>query len=145
MHFRYLPSSILLLAFLSMTALVTAPTANAQEVASKSEVNALIEELGHENYARRVLAKEKLQRLGLEAFDQLHTAKFHPDSEVVSAARYLISSLMVSWSKESDPAPVREALSEYGGQEPSERESRIKLLANLPDRQGLEALVRLTR
>ena len=52
---------------------------------------------------------------------------------------------MVSWSKESDPVRVREALSEYGGQDPSERASRIELIARLPDRQGLEALIRLVR
>ena len=56
----------------------------------------------------------------------------------------LVSSLLVSWSKESDPPEVRDALDEYGGQTEDDRSSRIKLLAELPARKGLAALVRLT-
>ena len=117
-----------------------------QEIdASTTNIKLLIEQLGHDRYAIRSRAIEKLQQLGLEAFDELHKAQYHEDNEIVSASRFLISSLMVSWSKESDPVRVREALSEYGGQDPSERASRIELIARLPDRQGLEALIRLVR
>ena len=113
--------------------------------APAEDIQQLIAQLGDDRYVIRVRAKEKLQQLGLEAFDELRQAKEHDDSEIAVAAHYLISSLLVSWSKESDPAPVREALSEYGAQDPSERESRIGMLAKLSDRQGLEALVRLVR
>ncbi len=108
-------------------------------------VDELIERLGSPNYATRLRAKELLQRLELEAFDALHKAQYHPDSEIAMSARHLVSSLLVSWSKETDPAAVRDALEEYGAQNEAERGSRMELLSELPDRQGLEALVRLAR
>jgi tetratricopeptide (TPR) repeat protein len=110
---------------------------------SSAEVAELIEQLGSDSYATRVRAKEMLQRIGLEAFDQLHLAQFHPDSEIAMTARFLISSLLVSWSKESDPAEVRDTLLEYGALGESERSSRIDLLAEFPNRVGLPALVRI--
>jgi tetratricopeptide (TPR) repeat protein len=104
----------------------------------------LIEQLGDESYATRMRARESLQRIGLEAFDQLRLAQFHSDSEIAMSAKFLISSLMVSWSKESDPEEVRETLLEYGGCSESERSSRIDRLAEFPQRIGLPALVRIT-
>ena len=106
-------------------------------VRSSSEVTALIEQLGADSYATRLRAKESLQRIGLEAFDQLHEAQFHPDSEIAMSARFLISSLLVSWSKESDPPEVRDTLLEYGACSESERSSRIDRLAEFPNRIGL--------
>ena len=110
-----------------------------------SEVGRLIERLGSDSYATRIRARDKLQRLGLEAFDELHAAQYHEDSEIAAAARFLVSSLLVSWSKETDPVEVRDALNEYGAQDFNERSSRIELLAELPGRKGIDALVRLTR
>lgn len=109
------------------------------------DVPALIEQLGHRSYAARVRARDTLERLGLQAFDDLHAAQFHADSEIAMTARYLVSSLLVSWSTEADPPAVREALNEYGAQSETERKARIDRLAELPDRQGLPALVRLAR
>ena len=83
--------------------------------------------------------------MGLEAFDELHAAQYHADSEIATAARHLVSSLMVSWSKPTDPPEVRDALSEYGAQNENERANRMELIAGLPNRKGLEALTRLTR
>jgi tetratricopeptide (TPR) repeat protein len=110
-----------------------------------SEVGRLIEQLGADSYATRIRARESLQRMGLEAFDELHVAQFHPDNEISMSARYLVSSLLVSWSKESDPPEIRDALMEYGAQDESERSSRIDRLAEFPQRKGLAALVRLAR
>lgn len=121
------------------------PAPDAAGSPSNVEIGELIERLGSESYATRLRAREKLQRMGLEAFDELHMAQFHPDNEIALAANHLVSSLQVSWSKETDPPAVREALDEYGAQNESERTSRIEMLAELPERQGLEALVRLTR
>lgn len=128
-------------------AIVIGPiVADSQEsYGQKNEVTELIEQLGADSYATRVRAMERLQRIGLEAFDELHLAQFHPDIEIEMTARYLVSSLQVSWSKETDPSEVREALHEYGAQDENERTSRIELLAEFPDRKGLPALVRLTR
>ncbi|MCG8652579.1 MAG: hypothetical protein MI861_22250 [Pirellulales bacterium] len=110
-----------------------------------SQVAQLIEKLGSPSYATRLRAHEKLQRMGLEAFDQLHAAQFHTDSEIAMASRHLVSSLLVSWSKETDPAEVREILHEYGTQNEDERGSRIEMLSELSDRKGMVALVRLAR
>ena len=111
---------------------------------SSAEVAELIEQLGDESYATRMRAREALQRIGLEAFDQLRLAQFHSDSEIAMSAKFLISSLMVSWSKESDPEEVRDTLLEYGACSESERSSRIDRLAEFPQRMGLPALVRIT-
>ncbi|WP_442509788.1 tetratricopeptide repeat protein [Novipirellula sp. SH528] len=105
----------------------------------------MIDKLGSESYATRVRAREALAHLGLQAFDELHLAQYHPDSEIAMTARHLVSSLLVSWSKPSDSDEVREILHEYGAQSVEERQSRIERLSELPDREGLGALVRLTR
>jgi len=111
----------------------------------EADVGALIEQLGHPSYAMRVRARESLERMGLQAFDDLHEAQYHPDSEIAMTARYLVGSLMVSWSTDTDPPAVREALDEYGAQTDAERQNRMDRLAELPGRQGLAALARLVR
>ncbi|WP_052031667.1 tetratricopeptide repeat protein [Novipirellula maiorica] len=121
------------------------PSQTSQTGSSESAVNRLIEQLGSETYATRVRARESLARLGLQAFDELHLAQYHPDNEIAMTARHLVSSLLVSWSKPSDSDEVRDILHEYGAQSVDERRSRIVRLSELPERAGLQALVRLTR
>ncbi len=135
-----------LVALLTLSTWMGGNPAQANDTKAKqSDVGRLIEQLGDDSYATRVRAKETLQRMGLEAFDELHLAQFHADNEISMSARFLVSSLLVSWSKESDPPEVREALMEYGAQDESERGSRIDMLAEFPSRKGLAALVRLAR
>ena len=110
-----------------------------------ARIRELIEKLGSDSYATRVRAKNQLKRYGLEAFDALREAQDHSDSEILATARYLISSLQVSWSKETDPREVRELLFEYGAQTDADRLSRIQMLGRLPARAGSEALARLAR
>lgn len=116
-----------------------------EESGEQSEVSLLIDQLGDSSYATRIRAREKLQRMGLEAFDELHLAQFDPDNEIAMSARFLVSSLSVRWSKESDPPEVRETLMEYGSKNEAQRSSRIDMLAEFPSRKGLGALVRLAR
>lgn len=147
------PGTIFCLVFAS-TAL-PAPSINADETATAAEnqpqkstdqrIRELIEKLGSDSYATRIRARDQLKTYGLEAFDALREAQNHDDSEILSAARYLISSLQVSWSKDSDPKEVRDILSEYGAQTETERLGRIELLGRLPDQLGVEALTRLAR
>lgn len=108
-------------------------------------IRELIEKLGSDSYATRVRARNQLKTFGLEAFDALREAQNHDDSEILSAARYLISSLQVSWSKDTDPKEVQEILSEYGAQSETERLGRIELLGQLRDQMGIEPLARLAR
>ena len=139
-------SRTFLVALLSLSTLAGFHSAFASDRSGKqTKVGKLIQQLGSESYATRIRAKENLQRIGLEAFDELHLAQFDADNEISMAARYLVSSLLVSWSKESDPPEVREALMEYGAQNESERSNRIEMLAEFPSRKGLAALVRLCR
>ncbi|MGV3485724.1 MAG: tetratricopeptide repeat protein [Planctomycetaceae bacterium] len=126
------------------TARADAPGQPADPV-SVSEVGQWIEKLGDASYATRVRARDHLQRMGLQAFDELYAAQFHADSEIAMASRHLVSSLLVSWSTETDPEAVRDALDEYGAQTETERQNRMDRLAELPNRQGLAALCRLAR
>ncbi|KAA5546042.1 hypothetical protein FYK55_03825 [Roseiconus nitratireducens] len=109
------------------------------------EIQDWIEKLGSDSYATRMRARNQLKRFGLQAFDALREAQNHSDSEILSAARYLIGSLQVSWSEETDPKEVREILVEYGAQTDTERLARIQLLGRLPDRMGIAALARVAR
>jgi tetratricopeptide (TPR) repeat protein len=132
--------------WLMLTAIPATTTASGNSGGEmEANVEALIEQLGHPSYAARVRARESLERIGLQAFDYLHAAQSHPDGEIAMTARYLVSSLLVSWSTDSDPPAVRETLDEYGAQSESERQNRMDRLAELPARQGLAALTRLTR
>ena len=112
---------------------------------SSAAIKDLIQELGSDSYATRLSAREKLERLGLNALDELQKAESDLDYEIALAASYLSKSLAIIWSRETDPPQVREALNEYNGQNAAERESRIKMLAELPGRLGLSALIRITR
>ena len=145
----YLVAKSLAAILLGMTCLARCPVqAEDQPPAtppSGAAIAELIEKLGDDSYATRVRARNQLKRYGLEAFDALREAQDHSDSEILSAARYLISSLQVSWAKETDPKEVREILFEYGAQTDSERLGRIKLLGRLSDGMGMEALARVAR
>lgn len=111
----------------------------------EAELEKLIEGLGSPSYATRVRCREKLERMGLAAFDALHDAQNHVDHEIVMAAHQLVSSLSVSWAKDTDPPEVRAALDEYGSLSDDDRSSRIAMLAEFKDRVGLTALVRVAR
>ena len=140
------PFPTAVVSILAFAIVICMPSLLRAENSTKREVVAqLIEQLGAPSYATRLRAKEKLQRMGLEAFDQLQAARDHADNEISMSARYLVSSLLVSWSKESDPPEVREALTEYGARSPDDRAARIDMLAEFSNRGGLPALARLTR
>ncbi|QEF99338.1 Tetratricopeptide repeat protein [Stieleria maiorica] len=132
----------------SMASLEAADGAGGATETKKSTdqlIHELIEKLGSDSYATRIRARNQLKMYGLEAFDALREAQNHDDSEILSAARYLISSLQVSWSKDSDPKEVQEILSEYGAQNEADRLGRIELLGRLRDQMGVEPLARLAR
>lgn len=112
---------------------------------AERSVKELIEDLGSPSYNARRRAKQRLQLMGLEAFDALQRAQEESDNtEVIIAAEYLVASF-TRWALASDPRPVVELLSDYGSLTSAERVSRIELLAGLSDRQGLSALARLAR
>lgn len=120
-------------------------TASAEKSSTDELIRELINKLGSDSYATRIRARDRLRLFGLEAFDALREAQYHEDIEILAAARYLIGSLQVSWSKESDPKEVRSILLEYGAQSESDRLGRIEMLGQLPLRVSVEALARIVR
>lgn len=147
--------SFLVLGFSAATADQTKATTNTPEASGdtasvsspdrRRDIRQWIERLASDSYATRIRAKNHLQQLGLDAFDELHAAQHHADIEVEMACRYLVSSLMVSWGKESDPPAVKQTLHQYGSQSEVERGSRIVRLGQMDPPEPLSALVRLTR
>jgi tetratricopeptide (TPR) repeat protein len=119
--------------------------APAQSTGEEARVAKLIEQLGAGEFAAREKAQAELAKIGLEAFDALNDAQHHDDVEIALRARYLVRSMQVQWYQDSDPEAVIRALKAYGEQTETDRRSRIDLLKNLVDQQGLPALCRLAR
>ena len=111
----------------------------------EARVEQLIEQLGSESHATREIAQSELARMGVDAFDALYRAQTHDDIEVKWRVGYLLRSLHIQFTREDDPSEVKKILSGYEDFSVSERESRMDLLRQLPDGQGLEALCRLVR
>ncbi len=109
------------------------------------EVRRLVKALGSDSYATRVQARVKLQRMGLEAIDELRRATNHLDSEISLTAKSIVASYSIVWFTSDDPDVVYEALEGYGAEPIPEREARILMLAEFPERIGLPALVRIAR
>lgn len=130
---------ILIVGILVLSLPATTPRAHGDEI------DVLIEQLGDESYIVRSSAANRLQRIGLKAFDRLYQSQFRSEIEIAMTSRRLISNLMVNWSLPSDSKDVREALDQYGRQSDADRKNRIELLAGLPDRGGTVALARLVR
>ena len=123
----------------------TAPRAAVVKRADESQIAALIQQLGAEDFAVRERSQSELAQLGLEAFDALHAAQSHNDPEIQMRARYLVRSMSVRWFADSDPPEVVKLLRGYGDLPEGERRNRMESLAKLPDRQGTLALCRLAR
>ncbi len=125
--------------------------AQAQSVAvSKPAPNELrehialqIEKLGDTNYSSRIRAQGELQRVGVLALDQLHTASFHPDPQIASTARFIVQSQQFTWSWETDPVRVRQILANYSTE--SDKSIYIDQLNRLEHDEGFGALCRLAR
>ena len=87
---RYSTGCLLWLAILSV-----GQAAQAQQkvptVGEKLErrVAAWIEQLGDDNFNRRVYAQRRLQQLGLVAYDAIHRAQQHDDIEIAARASYM--------------------------------------------------------
>lgn len=108
-------------------------------------IAALIQDLAHPSYARRLRAKIELERMGLKALDAIRDASESTETEIAFAARFLMSSMLIDWARESDPEPVRELLRDYEEFNDTDRRSAMDRLSNLPDWQGLVPLTRLAR
>ncbi len=123
------------------------PTEEAERRQAKidARVKELIEQLGSTDFALREKAQRELTQIGLDAFDALQVAQFHPDLEVQLRARYLIGSADIAWMRDDDQPQVKAILKPYGKQNEHERKTSIELLGDLGNREGLAALCRLAR
>jgi tetratricopeptide (TPR) repeat protein len=115
----------------------------AAELAAK--IARLIAQLGDDDYATRQRAQEQLTEIGPDAFDALAEAQSHDDPEIVARSRYLLRSIRVEFTKESDPAPLRQQLKNYSALAPAQRLSVIQALAVVTDSAALGALCRIAR
>ncbi|MGE0761242.1 MAG: hypothetical protein AB7O38_29790, partial [Pirellulaceae bacterium] len=109
------------------------------------DVAQLIEQLGDPQYHTREKAQEELQRVGMEAFDALLAAQEHADVEIAMRSRYLVRSMSVEWTKDADPAEVKQLFRDYGNRDRDERATRAQHFAALPDAAGIDALCRIMR
>jgi tetratricopeptide (TPR) repeat protein len=109
----------------------------------RDHISQQIEKLGDANYSSRIRAQGELQRIGVLALDQLHTASFHPDPQIASTARFIVQSQQFTWSWETDPVKVRQILANYSAE--SDKSIYIDQLNRLEHDEGFGALCRLAR
>jgi tetratricopeptide (TPR) repeat protein len=122
------------------------PAASApQEAASRERIDKLVRELGDKDYYARQKAQNELARLGFEALEALDAATTNEDLEIASRAKYLLRLMRVEWAVSEDSVEVKNCLRNYESLDSRSRESRMEVLARLPDAKGTAALCRLVR
>ncbi len=109
------------------------------------QVAALIEQLGSNRYVERRAAEQALLDRGMQVFDQVDAATTSLDPEVATSCKYLLSQLTISWAHRDDPPAVKNYLSRYGSLEEQQRIAQANRLSQLPDGEGVAALVRIVR
>ncbi len=116
-----------------------------KQPASAEQIAKLVRQLGDKDYYVRQRAQDELARLGLDAIEALEAATTDDDAEVAARARYLLRLMRIEWTVESDPAEVKKCLHDYENLDARSRETRMRMLAGLPDANGVAALCRLVR
>ncbi len=124
---------------------LVACAADLSSEALADRVEQLIARLGDEEFAEREQAQGELLKIGPDAYDALQAAVDHEDIEIASRARYLVRLIRVDWTRESDPAHVKELLKGYDQQAEGARMQKIAELAKLPGDAGVPALCRIVR
>ncbi|QDT01025.1 tetratricopeptide repeat protein [Adhaeretor mobilis] len=140
--------SQLLFAALIAFALLLSPEellAQASTIPSTEELDALISQLGDDEYHVREAAEQQLLQLGHEAFDQLKQNERHRDLEIASRVSYILHKLQVDWLRDDDPTEVRRILARYNELNQEERRLRIEQLVALPEAAGAPAIARVAR
>ena len=96
-------------------------SANANTDSMAVRISQLIERLADPNYSSRINAQAELERIGVVALDQLHSASFHPDPQIAAIARYIVQSNQFTWAWETDTQSVRKILLNYGSSQHAEK------------------------
>lgn len=113
--------------------------------ADDAQIAKLIQQLGDSQYHAREKAQDELRRLGSAAFDALLAAQDHEDIEIAMRARYLVRSLPIAWTKDADPAELKQLFKNYSEQDRKERLTRAQHFATLENYAGTAALCRIMR
>ncbi len=133
-------------------ALLAAPTAPASNNPASAEPSALAEhidklvrQLGDKDYFVRERAEAELARLGFDAFEVIDAATTDKDLEIAFRAKYLIRLMQKDWTRPGDSPEVQKCLRGYGNPRREVRLAIMRMLAELPDGEGVSALCRLVR
>ena len=105
----------------------------------------LIEQLGDNRYTIRERAQAELAKLGFAAFEALTEAQHDDDIEIALRAQYLVRSMRIEWSRDTDPPSVKTILKGYEQLGVDQRVKRMAALSQLEEGIGTEALCRLVR
>lgn len=119
--------------------------AETNQAPQTQEIQALITQLGADEFHAREAAEQKLLQFGHDAFDLLKENDDHEDLEVSSRVNYILQQLRIDWLREDDPEEVRQLLTRYSDLPETERGERIDRLALLADGRGAVALARIAR
>lgn len=119
----------------------------ASEAADRAKkIEALIAQLGGDDFFVRQRAQQELTEVGFEAFDALSDAAENSDDvEIQLRARYLVRLMRLSSVLDSDAPEIKSLLGDYESRGEADRIERIKQVAALGDDKGLGVLCRLVR
>ncbi|MCA9129890.1 MAG: hypothetical protein KDB22_22540 [Planctomycetales bacterium] len=109
-------------------------------------IGELIRQLGNQSFHDRNAAKWELERIGLDAFDQLRDAvHLNENPEIARTAKYLLESQNVTWWLDSDSLDVRRLLEDYNSLATTEQATRFQQLMQLQSVDAAIAVARLVR
>lgn len=116
---------------------------NRSAISDADSTNALIAQLGSDDFAKRREAEARLIELGTAAFDYLLDAQADSDLEIATQSQYLLHRVPINWARPADAEAVRELMTNYAKVNSGERREIIAELAALEDAAGLAALSRI--
>jgi tetratricopeptide (TPR) repeat protein len=121
-----------------------APVAAEVRPPDQRSVQALIAQLGHDDFELRRQAEAQLLALGSAAFDHLQEAAHNPDLEIATQAQYLLHRVTVEfWTRPTDSPQIKELMSHYADLSHLERIELVEDLSRLPEAAGVSALARI--
>ncbi len=109
----------------------------------KARIAELIVRLGDDEFARREEAQAELAKIGVSAFDALQEAMLNDDVEIAMRARYLVLSMRIDWTVDTDVPDLQRVMKNYGSFSEVDRTARMDRVAALPHAEGLVGLCRI--
>ena len=146
MSYRWLVAVVLSVSYpCLLSAEEQKPPVASENPSSSQRIGELIRKLGDKEYYVRRQAQDELGRMGFDAFEALNEASTNEDFEIASRARYLLRLMRAEWTSSSDSPKVKECLQHYETLDVASRRLRMRVLAGLPDAEGVPAICRLVR